>query len=97
VLRGAATWRVSNIPPQLAGNRPLALRYPAPVSSSSGAETSLSTTPGGDAGVRADRIENGGTLEHAPPVAAHESPRTTKLSDRTSDQIPLDEIERNAI
>jgi hypothetical protein len=30
-------------------------------------------------------------------IAAHESPRTTKLYDRTSDQLSLDEIERIAI
>ena len=28
------------------------------------------------------------------PIAAHESPRTTKLYDRTGDEITLDEIER---
>jgi site-specific recombinase XerD len=39
-------------------------------------------------------LENGGTLEHAQAIAAHESPRTTKLYDRTSDQITLDEVER---
>jgi integrase/recombinase XerD len=27
-------------------------------------------------------------------MAAHESPRTTKLYDRTSDQLSLDEVER---
>ena len=32
-------------------------------------------------------LENGGTLEHAQQIAAHESPRTTKLYDRTNDQI----------
>jgi len=37
---------------------------------------------------------NGGTLESAQTIAAHESPRTTKLYDRTSDEITLDEIER---
>lgn len=37
---------------------------------------------------------NGGTLEHAQQIAAHESPRTTKLYDRTNDGITLDEIER---
>jgi site-specific recombinase XerD len=42
-------------------------------------------------------LENGGTLEHAQQIAAHESPRTTKLYDRTRDQITLDEIERIAI
>jgi integrase/recombinase XerD len=41
--------------------------------------------------------ENRGTLEHAQQIAAHESPRTTKLYDRTSDQITLDEIERITI
>jgi integrase/recombinase XerD len=39
-------------------------------------------------------LENGGTLEHAQAIAAHESPRTTKLYDRTADTITLDEIER---
>ena len=39
-------------------------------------------------------LENGGTIEHAQAIAAHESPRTTKLYDRTSDAITLDEIER---
>ncbi len=39
-------------------------------------------------------LQNGGTLEHAQRIAAHESPTTTKLYDRTSDNITLDEIER---
>lgn len=39
-------------------------------------------------------LRNGGTIEHAQQIAAHESPRTTKLYDRTSDTISLDEIER---
>jgi site-specific recombinase XerD len=39
-------------------------------------------------------LENGGTIENAQVIAAHESPRTTKLYDRTSDEITLDEIER---
>jgi integrase/recombinase XerD len=39
-------------------------------------------------------LENGGTIEHAQAIAAHESPRTTKLYDRTTDLIALDEIER---
>jgi site-specific recombinase XerD len=42
-------------------------------------------------------LENGGTIEKAQQIAAHESPKTTKLYDRTSDQITLDEIERIAI
>jgi site-specific recombinase XerD len=37
---------------------------------------------------------NGGTLERAAQIAAHESTRTTQLYNRTSDQINLDEIER---
>jgi integrase/recombinase XerD len=39
-------------------------------------------------------LENGGTLEKAQQIACHESARTTKLYDRTSDQISLDEVER---
>ena len=39
-------------------------------------------------------LANGGTIEHAQAIPAHESPRTTKLYDRTSDAITLDEIER---
>jgi site-specific recombinase XerD len=42
-------------------------------------------------------LRNGGTIEHAQAIAAHESPRTTKLYDRTSDAISLDEIERIVI
>ena len=40
---------------------------------------------------------NGGTLEHAQQIAAHQSPRTTKLYDRTKDEISLDEVERITI
>jgi integrase/recombinase XerD len=39
-------------------------------------------------------LEEGGTIEKAQQIACHESPKTTKLYDRTSDQIDLDEIER---
>jgi site-specific recombinase XerD len=42
-------------------------------------------------------LRNGGTIEHAQQIAAHESPRTTKLYDRTTDAISLDEIERIVI
>jgi integrase len=42
-------------------------------------------------------LENGGTIENAAAIAAHESPRTTKLYDRTGDEITLDEVERIAI
>lgn len=42
-------------------------------------------------------LENGGTIENAQAIAAHESPRTTKLYDRTSDEITLDEVERISI
>ena len=61
-----------------------------------------------DAGIKTPRIgchtfratgitnymENGGTLEKAQQMAAHESAKTTKLYDRTSDTITLDEVER---
>ena len=39
-------------------------------------------------------LDNGGTLEKAQQIAAHESARTTKLYDRTADAIKLEEIER---
>ncbi len=42
-------------------------------------------------------LSNGGTLEHAQRIAGHASPKTTKLYDRTSDAISLDEIERIVI
>jgi site-specific recombinase XerD len=42
-------------------------------------------------------LEAGGTLENAQAMAAHESPRTTKLYDRTADMITLDEVERIVI
>ena len=42
-------------------------------------------------------LSNGGTLEHAQRIAGHASPKTTKLYDRTTDTITLDEIERIVI
>ena len=39
-------------------------------------------------------LGNGGTLEHAQAMAAHESPRTTKLYDRTQDRLTQNEVER---
>jgi integrase len=42
-------------------------------------------------------MDAGGTLENAQLMAAHESPKTTKLYDRTGDIITLDEVERMII
>ena len=39
-------------------------------------------------------LGNGGALEHAQSMAAHESPRTTKLYDRTQERLTQDEVER---
>lgn len=39
-------------------------------------------------------LTNDGTLEKAQQMAAHASPRTTKLYDRTNDQVSLDEVEK---
>ena len=39
-------------------------------------------------------LSNGGALEHAQEMAAHESPRTTKLYDRTRERLTQDEVER---
>ena len=41
-----------------------------------------------------DYLKNGGTLEHAQNMAAHSSPRTTKLYDRRNDETALDEYEK---
>jgi site-specific recombinase XerD len=42
-------------------------------------------------------LDNGGSLQNAQAMAAHESPRSTKLYDRTDDQITLDEVEKIGI
>ena len=42
-------------------------------------------------------LKNRGTLEHAQTIANHASPRTTKLYDRRSDEISLDDVEKTAI
>ena len=39
-------------------------------------------------------LGNGGALEHAQSMAAHESPRTTKLYDRTKERLTQVEVER---
>ena len=39
-------------------------------------------------------LENGRIVENAQAIAAHSSPRTTKLYDRQNDELTLDEVER---
>ena len=39
-------------------------------------------------------LANGGALEHAQEMAAHESPRTTKLYDRTKERLTQEKVER---
>ncbi len=39
-------------------------------------------------------LDAGGALEHAQGMAAHSDPKTTKLYDRTGDEVSLDEVER---
>lgn len=39
-------------------------------------------------------LQNGGSLEHAMQIAAHESARTTKLYDRTCEELSVNEISR---
>jgi integrase len=39
-------------------------------------------------------LADGGALEHAQEMASHESPRTTKLYDRTKERLTQDEVER---
>ena len=64
-------------------------RAPAPPAS----VTPSPATPSRTTGITL-YLEAGGTIEKAQQIAAHESPRTTKLYDRTSDQLTLDEIEK---
>jgi integrase/recombinase XerD len=42
-------------------------------------------------------LKNGGTIEGAQAIAAHESPRTTKLYDRRDDKVTVKEVSRIAI
>ena len=42
-------------------------------------------------------LSNGGLLEHAQRIAAHSSSQTTRLYDRRSEAVSLDEVERIAI
>lgn len=55
-------------------------------------------TRGGNHSLRAtgitDYLKSEGTLEHAQVMAAHSSPRTTKLFDRRSDETALDEYQK---
>ena len=46
------------------------------------------------ANIRSCCLLNGGLLEYAQQMAAHESARTTKLCDRRNDQVTLDQVER---
>jgi site-specific recombinase XerD len=62
------------------------------------AEAAGITAPIGNHTFRATGItaylSNGGALEHAQEMAAHESPRTTKLYDRTKERLTQDEVKR---
>ena len=42
-------------------------------------------------------LSNGGTLEHAQQIAGHASPKTTKLYDRTADEVTVKDIEKIGI
>jgi len=44
-----------------------------------------------------DYLKNNGTPEHAQAMGSHSSPRTTKLYDRRSEEITLDEYEKVGI
>jgi len=60
------------------------------------ADTAKPPTPRSPPGITT-YLENGDTIEHAQQIANHESPKTTKLYDRTSDKITLDDVERMLI
>jgi len=51
-------------------------------------------TPGGQPASRSPWKTTDDSSEHAQQMAGHESPRTTKLYDRTKDEITLSEVER---
>jgi hypothetical protein len=53
-------------------------------------------TPSAATGITA-YLKNGGRLEIAQQMAAHESARTTGLYDRGTDEVSLDEVERIVI
>jgi integrase len=42
-------------------------------------------------------LQNGGTIEHAQQIANHESPRMTKLYDRTNDAIRAEAIRHTGL
>jgi hypothetical protein len=48
-------------------------------------------------GLRSRIVASRGTVRYAKQFANHESPKTTKPYDHTSDQITLDEVERIVI
>jgi integrase len=81
-------WRFFRISPKVAQGLPVTAR----------AKAAGFLTPVGCHTWRATGItiylENDGRLEHAQQMAGHESPRTTKLYDRTKDEITLSEVER---
>ncbi len=47
--------------------------------------------------LRRSYLGPGGIIEHAQQIANHASPQTTRLYDRSSDEITLDEVERIVI
>jgi predicted ATP-dependent endonuclease of OLD family len=58
-----------------------------------GANNSGKTSAMGATGIT-DYLKSDGTLEHAQTMAAHSSPRTTKLYDRRNEETALDEYEK---
>jgi len=42
-------------------------------------------------------LSNGGSVEKTQQMANHSDPHTTKLCDRSRDEVPLDEVERNSV
>jgi hypothetical protein len=42
-------------------------------------------------------LSNGGSVEKTQQMVNHSDPRTTKLCDRSRDEVPLDEVERISV
>jgi hypothetical protein len=79
------------------GSRGHPLGWRCGVPASEGRALLVRQVKGDDLAVAGVNLEAGGTLENAQAMAAHESTRTTKLYDRTGDEITLDEVERITI
>ena len=74
-------------------NRPAAWMMIRPRAAAAGIMTPIGNHTFRATGITA-YLGNGGALERAQEIAAHERPRTTKLYDRTRERLTQAEVER---